>query len=108
MRSLRRGYAQYKNGDGKGGCGPLDSGHAQSQDNSERSWSTMQEIVPRNKIVRACRPRRRATPRLLTGPHRLGVSIRVYVYITRSARACPARFTVMAQVAGGLKVTCGG
>ncbi|GBP34663.1 hypothetical protein EVAR_31532_1 [Eumeta japonica] len=33
--------------------------------NSERSWSTMQEIVPRNKIARNCRPRNRATPRLL-------------------------------------------
>ncbi|GBP71167.1 hypothetical protein EVAR_89514_1 [Eumeta japonica] len=39
-------------------------------DISEQSWSTMQEIVPRNKIARTRRPPRRATPRLLPGPHR--------------------------------------
>ncbi|GBP35523.1 hypothetical protein EVAR_17384_1 [Eumeta japonica] len=34
-------------------------------DNSERSWSTIQEIIPRSKVARTCRPRSRAPPRLL-------------------------------------------
>ncbi|GBP40499.1 hypothetical protein EVAR_30558_1 [Eumeta japonica] len=47
-------------------------------DISERSWSTMQKIVPRNEIARVCRPQRKATPRLLPGTHqRLGMFIRV-------------------------------
>ncbi|GBP23695.1 hypothetical protein EVAR_80312_1 [Eumeta japonica] len=36
---------------------------------SEESWSTMQEIVPRNKIAPTCRPQSRTTPRLCPSPH---------------------------------------
>ncbi|GBP97238.1 hypothetical protein EVAR_68297_1 [Eumeta japonica] len=36
-----------------------------SLDNSERSWNKMLEIVPGNEISGTCRPRGRATPRLL-------------------------------------------
>ncbi|GBP41785.1 hypothetical protein EVAR_26907_1 [Eumeta japonica] len=31
MRASRHRYARYENGNGKGKCGPLDSGHAQNQ-----------------------------------------------------------------------------
>ncbi|GBP93631.1 hypothetical protein EVAR_90587_1 [Eumeta japonica] len=47
-------------------------------DNSELSWSTMQEIVPRNEIARIRRPQSRVTPQLLAAPQRrLRIFIRV-------------------------------
>ncbi|GBP96161.1 hypothetical protein EVAR_64493_1 [Eumeta japonica] len=72
----------------------------------------MQEIVPRNKIARTCRPRSRATPRFLAPSRSLtatgDIYLRVDLNYMEQTRVYSARLSVIAQVADGIKVTCGG
>ncbi|GBP54394.1 hypothetical protein EVAR_29470_1 [Eumeta japonica] len=78
-------------------------------DNSERSWSTIQGVVPRNEIARSCTPRSRATPRLL----QVLAGDSGYLYACRFKLHGSERFVSGAidryrSSLGGIKVKCGG
>ncbi|GBP41105.1 Protein kinase DC2 [Eumeta japonica] len=72
--------------------------------NSERSWRTMQEFIPRNKIARTCRPRSEPTPRLPASSRSSAATRDIYtrVDLNCGADARPARLTVTARVAGAI------
>ncbi|GBP27480.1 hypothetical protein EVAR_14301_1 [Eumeta japonica] len=76
----------------------------QRLDYSERSWSTMQEIVLRNKINKIARtrwPRNRAMPRPLSrsSPATWDIYTRVDLNYRKLTCVCSAQFIVVAQVA---------
>ncbi|GBP08831.1 hypothetical protein EVAR_78235_1 [Eumeta japonica] len=68
-------------------------------DNLERSWSTIQGVVPRNEIARSCTPgveQRLGSSRSL--PATRDIYTRVDLSYTDRRDLCPARLTVIVQV----------